>query len=38
MNTEAAIRWWEAHGQDPREKLIIFSDGLDIDEIERADV
>ena len=33
-NTEAAIRWWTSHGQDPREKLIVFSDGLDVAEIE----
>ena len=32
---EQAIRWWEARGQDPRNKLTIFSDGLDIDAIER---
>ena len=25
---------WTAHGQDPREKLIVFSDGLDVEEIE----
>ncbi len=31
---EAAIAWWEARGQDPREKLVIFSDGLDVDRIE----
>ncbi len=31
---EAAIRWWKARGQDPREKLVIFSDGLDVDRIE----
>ena len=31
---EELIRWWQSMGQDPREKLIIFSDGLDIDEIE----
>jgi nicotinate phosphoribosyltransferase len=30
---EAAIRWWQARGQDPRDKLIIFSDGLDADRI-----
>ncbi|MCC5962128.1 MAG: nicotinate phosphoribosyltransferase [Rhodobacteraceae bacterium] len=30
---EAAIRWWRARGQDPRDKLIIFSDGLDADRI-----
>jgi nicotinate phosphoribosyltransferase len=32
-NAEAAIRWWTAHGQDPREKLLIFSDGLDVEEM-----
>jgi nicotinate phosphoribosyltransferase len=31
---EAAIRWWQAHGQDPRQKLAIFSDGLDVGTIE----
>ena len=31
---EAAIAWWKLRGQDPREKLIIFSDGLDVEEIE----
>ena len=30
---EAAIRWWQERGEDPREKLVIFSDGLDVDEI-----
>ncbi|MCP4491990.1 MAG: nicotinate phosphoribosyltransferase [Gammaproteobacteria bacterium] len=32
---EAAIDWWRARGQDPLEKRIIFSDGLDVGEIER---
>jgi nicotinate phosphoribosyltransferase len=32
---ELAIAWWRARGQDPREKLIIFSDGLDVDAIEQ---
>lgn len=32
---ETAIRWWKDIGEDPREKLVIFSDGLDVDEIER---
>ncbi len=32
---EEAIAWWRARGQDPTEKLAIFSDGLDIGEIER---
>lgn len=32
---ELAIDWWKSRGQDPRQKLAIFSDGLDVDEIER---
>lgn len=31
---EEVIRWWTSRGSDPREKLAIFSDGLDIDTIE----
>ena len=31
---EIAIRWWKERGEDPREKLVIFSDGLDVDSIE----
>ncbi|RCW85060.1 nicotinate phosphoribosyltransferase [Paracoccus lutimaris] len=27
---EMAIRWWQDRGEDPRDKLIIFSDGLDV--------
>ncbi len=30
---EAAIRWWTERGEDPREKLVIFSDGLDVEKI-----
>ena len=30
---EIAIDWWTSRGEDPREKLIIFSDGLDVDKI-----
>ncbi|MEM9499365.1 MAG: nicotinate phosphoribosyltransferase, partial [Pseudomonadota bacterium] len=30
---ETAIRWWQSRGEDPTEKLIIFSDGLDEDKI-----
>ncbi|ARE40830.1 Nicotinate phosphoribosyltransferase [Rhodovulum sp. P5] len=30
---ETAIRWWQARGEDPTQKLIIFSDGLDVDKI-----
>lgn len=33
---EKIIGWWEERGRDPREKLLIFSDGLDVDSIERA--
>jgi nicotinate phosphoribosyltransferase len=32
---EAIIAWWRAHGQDPREKLLIFSDALEVGDIER---
>ena len=31
---ETAIAWWKARGEDPREKLVIFSDGLDVGKIE----
>ncbi len=31
---ETAIAWWRSRGQDPREKLVIFSDGLDVAAIE----
>ena len=31
---EAAIRWWQGLGEDPRGKLVIFSDGLDVGKIE----
>ncbi len=31
---EVAIRWWQEVGEDPRDKLVIFSDGLDVDKIE----
>ena len=30
---EAAIRWWKERGEDPADKLIIFSDGLDVEKI-----
>jgi nicotinate phosphoribosyltransferase len=32
---EEAIAWWRNRGQDPKSKLIIFSDGLDVADIER---
>jgi nicotinate phosphoribosyltransferase len=30
---ETAINWWTSRGEDPRDKLVIFSDGLDVDKI-----
>ena len=30
---ETAIRWWKDRGEDPTRKLVIFSDGLDVDKI-----
>jgi len=33
---EQIIRWWQQQGVDPREKLLIFSDGMDIDTIEQT--
>ena len=33
---EEIIAWWNRMGLDPRDKLLIFSDGLDIDSIESA--
>lgn len=32
---EKAIRFYESHGVDPKSKLLIFSDGLDVDTIIR---
>lgn len=31
---EAAINWWHSRGEDPTQKMVIFSDGLDVDKIE----
>ncbi|WP_019517288.1 nicotinate phosphoribosyltransferase [Sphingomonas sp. Mn802worker] len=31
---EQIIEWWRARGRDPRAKLLIFSDGMDVDSIE----
>ena len=30
---ETAINWWKSRGEDPRDKLVIFSDGLDVAKI-----
>jgi nicotinate phosphoribosyltransferase len=32
---EEAIAWWLERGQNPKDKLAIFSDGLDVDVIKR---
>ena len=31
---EFALDWWTSRGEDPKEKLLIFSDGLDVGDIE----
>ncbi len=33
---EELIAWWRARGRDPREKLVILSDGMTIDSIEES--
>jgi nicotinate phosphoribosyltransferase len=30
---EIAIKWWKERGEDPSQKRVIFSDGLDVDKI-----
>lgn len=30
---ETAIKWWKERGEDPKTKMVIFSDGLDVDKI-----
>jgi nicotinate phosphoribosyltransferase len=32
---EIAIKWWRDRGEDPTQKLVIFSDGLDVDNIQK---
>ena len=32
-SAEIAIQWWKDRGEDPRDKLIIFSDGLDVEKM-----
>ncbi len=34
QGAENAIAWWKERGQDPTQKLVIFSDGLDVERIE----
>ncbi|KAA0968595.1 nicotinate phosphoribosyltransferase [Aureimonas fodinaquatilis] len=33
---EEIIDWWQERGVDPRERLLVFSDGMDIDSIEET--
>ncbi len=33
---EEAIQWWKKRGEDPAQKMLIFSDGLDVDGIEQV--
>src|SRR4029453_327560 len=33
---ERIISWWRERGRNPKEKLLIFSDGLDVDTIEET--
>ncbi|WP_294391636.1 nicotinate phosphoribosyltransferase [uncultured Sphingomonas sp.] len=33
---ERIMTWWRDHGRDPRTKLLIFSDAMDVDGIERV--
>ena len=33
---EKIMDWWRAKGKDPKDKLLIFSDGLDVDSIEET--
>ncbi|WP_455474219.1 nicotinate phosphoribosyltransferase [Bartonella sp. B30(2025)] len=33
---ERIIQWWKDKGKNPREKLLVFSDALDIDTIEKT--
>jgi nicotinate phosphoribosyltransferase len=31
---EEIIAWWKARGRDPRQKLLVFSDAMDVEQIE----
>jgi len=33
---EQILAWWRERGKDPREKLLVFSDALDVDTIEKV--
>jgi len=30
------MAWWQSQGVDPRDKLLVFSDGMDVDSIEET--
>ena len=34
QGAETAIAWWKSRGEDPARKLVIFSDGLDVEKME----
>ena len=34
-SAEIVIQWWKKCGENPKDKLIIFSDGLDVDTISK---
>ncbi|MDO5529521.1 MAG: nicotinate phosphoribosyltransferase, partial [Paracoccus sp. (in: a-proteobacteria)] len=34
QGAELAIKWWQDRGEDPKSKLLIFSDGLDVAKIK----
>ena len=34
QGAESAIAWWKSRGEDPSGKLVIFSDGLDVEKME----
>src|SRR5690606_8222413 len=33
---EKILKWWRGWGRDPRDKLLVFSDAMDVDTIEAA--
>jgi len=33
---ELILQWWRSNGHDPRDKLLVFSDALDVDTIEKT--
>ncbi len=33
---EKILAWWRSKRKDPRQKLLVFSDGLDVDTIEET--